>query len=305
MSENITWGKRKRFADGQYSIPYSRFLGYDYGMSVNLQEANLVRKIYYLYLLGLSGYQIANLLTEQKIPTPGGKDRWNPGCVRSILSNEKYKGDALLQKEFTIDYISKKKKKNEGELPMYYVTGGHQAIIPPPLHEYIQEGNARRIGFKGNRYSGIHPFLGKILCDNCGMTYRRSVWHSTSYGDIVWECSSRYKGHKCGATHFYDIQFQKLLRLALRNTISNRPNTICALKQSIRELPTMTNDRLQNCINAIDAFSEREPEQIQLTQSDAILSIKTIHISSERTMKFTFLDDSIAEVYIPPFSPRR
>ena len=104
ISKNITWGKRKRFADGEYSIPYSRFLGYDRGMVINPSEAKIIKSIYFFFLLGMSAYQIANLLTDQGIPTPGGKKKWSHGVIISILTNEKYKGDALIQKNFTVDF---------------------------------------------------------------------------------------------------------------------------------------------------------------------------------------------------------
>ncbi|MGX8703465.1 MAG: recombinase family protein, partial [bacterium] len=124
ISENCTWGQRKRFSDGKVTVPFGRFLGYDRGedgnLVINPEQAKLVRRIYGMFLLGKSTGQIAKILTGEGIPTPGGKAVWNASCVRSILSNEKYKGDALLQKVFTTDFLSKKKKKNEGEVPQYY-----------------------------------------------------------------------------------------------------------------------------------------------------------------------------------------
>ncbi len=137
ISENVTWGHRKRFADGKVSVPYGRFLGYDRGedgnLVVNEAEAVIIRRIYSLFLEGLTPYAIAKKLTAEHIPTPGGKTIWRGSTVRSILQNEKYKGDALLQKVFTTDFLSKKKKKNEGEVPQYYVEGNHEAIISPEV----------------------------------------------------------------------------------------------------------------------------------------------------------------------------
>ena len=135
ISENVTWGQRKRFADGKVSFAYSRVLGLDKGpdgrIVVNPREAETVRLIFGLFLEGLSPHSIAVELTRRGIKTPGGKDVWNQQTVRRMLSNEKYKGDALLQKEFTVDFLNKKTKKNEGEVPQYYVEGNHEAIIPP------------------------------------------------------------------------------------------------------------------------------------------------------------------------------
>ena len=116
ISENVTWGQRKRMADGKVSIAYSQFLGYDkgsekYTMVVNEEQAITVRRIFYMFLQGYTPHTIAVLLTEDRVPSPCGCDRWSGTIVRRMLSNEKYKGDALLQKEFTVDYLRKKMKK--------------------------------------------------------------------------------------------------------------------------------------------------------------------------------------------------
>ena len=301
ISENITWGKRKRFADGEYAVAYGRFLGYDRGMVINQTEAAIIKKIYFLFLLGMSSYQISCLLTEQGVPTPGGKKNWSHGVIASILSNEKYKGDALIQKHYTVDFISKKQKKNEGELPKYYVTGGHEAIIPPLLHEYVQMERNRRMAYKHGRYSGVHPLLGRIVCDNCGAAYRYSSWHSTTYNDRVWECSSRWRGQKCGNCHIYDEQFQILLRQVMATAMVQKPYVPSAIRKILQKLPGMTANRYERITEALHCLSNK----IQFSQSDAIIAIKTIHIGRQRTMKVTFLDDTEIIIDIPPFSPRR
>lgn len=137
ISENVTWGQRKRFSDGKVSLAYSRFLGYDKGpdgkMVINPEQAETVRLIYGLFLEGMTPHTIALTLTERDIKTPSGKDKWNAATVRRILTNEKYKGDALLQKEFTVDFLTKKTKKNCGEIPQYYIEDDHEAIIDPAV----------------------------------------------------------------------------------------------------------------------------------------------------------------------------
>lgn len=122
ISENVTWGQRKRMADGKVSFAYSRFMGLDKDKEtgkivVNPEQAEVVKLIFRLFLEGLTPHAIAVELTNRSIKTPGGKDVWNQQTVRRMLSNEKYKGDALLQKEFTVDFLQKKMKKNEGEVP--------------------------------------------------------------------------------------------------------------------------------------------------------------------------------------------
>lgn len=127
ISENCVWGQRKRFSDGKVTVPFSRFLGYDRGedgnLVINPQEAEIVREIYQMFLDGASPYAIAKRLTERGIPSPGGKDRWYKATVTSILSNEKYKGDALLQKVYTTDFLTKRKKAERGGSPAVLCRG--------------------------------------------------------------------------------------------------------------------------------------------------------------------------------------
>ena len=135
ISENVTWGQRKRFSDGKVSIPYGQFLGYRKGADglpeIVPEDAEVVRRIYRELLQGKSTNAIAAMLTEEGIPTPGKKTVWQRATVESILRNEKYKGSALLQKSFTVDFLTKKTKVNEGEVPQYYVEDSHPAIIEP------------------------------------------------------------------------------------------------------------------------------------------------------------------------------
>lgn len=148
VSQNCTWGQRKRFSDGKVTVPFKRFLGYDRGedgsLVVNEEQAVIVRRIYGEFLQGSTPYAIAKRLTEDGIPTPGGKEIWSKNVIKSILTNEKYKGDALLQKVFTVDYLTKVKKKNNGEVTRYYVEGSHEAIIPPEVWERVQAEFERR-----------------------------------------------------------------------------------------------------------------------------------------------------------------
>ena len=118
ISENVTWGWRKRFSDGKVSMPYKQFLGYEKGEDgkpvIVEEEAEIVRLIYRLFLFGKSASHIANLLMAEGIPTPGGKATWRSNVVLSILQNEKYTGNALLQKGYTTDFLTKAHKRNEG-----------------------------------------------------------------------------------------------------------------------------------------------------------------------------------------------
>ena len=133
ISENVTWGIRKRFSDGKYYMAYKHFLGYEKGpdgsIIINDEQAEIVRFIYRRFLEGATARNICTELEKQLILTPSGKEKWCTSTIMSILSNEKYKGAALLQKTYISDFLSKKIKKNNGELPQYYVENGHAPII--------------------------------------------------------------------------------------------------------------------------------------------------------------------------------
>ncbi|MEK6263540.1 MAG: recombinase family protein, partial [Clostridium sp.] len=158
ISENVTWGQRKRFADGKVSMPYGQFLGYEKGEDgipkIVEKDAVVVRLIYKLYLEGKTPSGIAKHLTTNKILTPGGKEVWRQITVLSILKNEKYKGDAMLQKSFTVDFLTKKKKINEGEIQQYYVENSHPAIITPEVFDLVQHEFKKRKNVKGYKTGG-------------------------------------------------------------------------------------------------------------------------------------------------------
>ena len=227
ISENTTWGQRKRFADGKASVAYKRFLGYDRGPDggfvVNEEQAKTVRLIYRLFLEGLTCHAIAKELTERKLPTPGGKEVWGQSTVRSILTNEKYKGDALLQKVYTTDFLTKKKKKNEGEVPQYYVEGSHEAIIDPATFDYVQAEMARRTN-GSHRYSGVSMFSSKIKCGGCGCWFGSKVWHSTDkYRRVIYQCNNKYRGDKpCGTPHIIEDEVKKAFVRAVNLLLSEK-----------------------------------------------------------------------------------
>jgi hypothetical protein len=128
------------------------------------------------------------------IPTPGGKTNWRPNTVESILTNEKYKGDALLQKKFIVDFLTKTTKVNEGEVPQYYVEGSHLAIISPELFDAVQVELKRRKA-PGRRSYTPHCFSGYTYCDECGALYGSKVWNaSTLYKATVWQCNAKHHG---------------------------------------------------------------------------------------------------------------
>lgn len=248
ISENVTWGQRKRMADGKVSFAYSRFMGLDKDKEtgkivVNPEQANVVKLIFRLFLEGLTPHAIAVELTNRSIKTPGGKDVWNQQTVRRMLSNEKYKGDALLQKEFTVDFLQKKMKKNEGEVPQYYVEGNHEAIISPAVFDMVQAELAKR-KHSGSRYSGVSIFSNKIKCGDCGGWYGSKVWHSTDqYRKVVYRCNHKYKDEKCQTPHVTEDEVKALFIKAYNELISEKKEII-ANAEVIRKTLCTTNTML-------------------------------------------------------------
>jgi len=269
ISENCTWGQRKRFADGKVTVPFNRFLGYDRGpdgnLVVNQEQAKLVQRIYGMFLQGRSPFQIAAALTKEGIPSPGGKDHWNASNIRSILTNEKYKGDALLQKSYTVDFLTKKKKMNEGEIPQYYVRDNHEAIIPPETFEMVQTLMATRKKGK-NRLSSVSIFSSKIKCADCGSWYGPKVWHSNdAYRKVIWQCNHKFEGEKCGTPTLTEDKIKELFLRAANKVVDQKEQFIAiyeqvlmksldttALESELSELEAEINiaaELIEDCIN--------------------------------------------------------
>ena len=239
ISENVTWGQRKRFADGKVSFAYSRFLGYKRGEDgipqLIEEEAEIVRRIYSLFMSGKTACSIARLFTKEGIPTPAGKQRWQASTIESILTNEKYRGAALLQKKFTVDFLAKKMKVNEGEVPQYYVEHSHEAIIDPEEFERVQVEFARRKAM-GRSYSSNGVFASRIVCGDCGGYYGSKVWHSTDkYRRTIWQCNAKFKNGECCQTPHFDEETIKARFFAAFNTLLENRATLlddCRLMQT-------------------------------------------------------------------------
>ena len=218
ISENTTWGWRRRFADGKASVGYSHFLGYDKDFKVNEEQAKTVRRIYKEYLSGLSCHAIAKGLEADGIPAPAGGKRWHADSVQSILSNEKYMGDALLQKFYTTDFLTKKMEKNNGEVPQYYVENHHEGIIDEATFKLVQAEMQKR-NADPRSYSGVSIFSSKIVCGECGCYFGSKVWHSNDkYRKVIWQCNHKYrKGYKekCKTPHLSEDEIKEIFVKAM------------------------------------------------------------------------------------------
>ena len=196
LSNNVRWSKERNMRKGQVTFCYKRFLGYEKGEDgkpkIVEEEAKVVRLIYELFLEGKPYTYIANYLTENEIPTPTGNDKWSGGVIKSILTNEKYTGDALLQKTYRRDYLDKKARKNTGEKAQIVVENNHPAIIDKDTFSRVQELVKAR-SCRKNSGTSESPFVGRIICADCGGNFGRKSW--VSRGRIkydMWVCNNKY-----------------------------------------------------------------------------------------------------------------
>lgn len=251
ISHNVAWGKARSAKDGNVFFAYKSFLGYRRGADgkpeIYPEQANTVRRIYDHFLAGNSLQQIANGLTADGIPTPMGRTVWQASVVQSILSNEKYKGDALLGKTYVEDCISKKVKVNAGERPQYYVENNHPAIIDAATFSRVQEELARRASKRKVKQTGTTTEQGKycgkyaltelLICGECGTPYRRCTWTVGGKKRIVWRCINRLDYGKKYCHHsptMEEAPLQNAIMDAVLRTAQIDLNVLQTLKQHIQ-----------------------------------------------------------------------
>ena len=275
ISENTTWGQRKRFADGIMSLGYSNFLGYKKGanpgdMEIVEEEAVIVRRIYDEYLAGKSTGEIAKQLTADGIPTPAKKTKWHPSTIISILHNEKYRGDAKLQKCFTTSFLDHKMQKNTGQLPIFYVSENHPAIIKPEVFEMVQEEFRRREA-AGGRAQCVSIFSGRIVCGDCGCFYGRKKWHSgTPHESWRWHCNNKFMKREHCQTPTLKEQSLEECFVAAFNSVLVRKEEIAA--------------NYAECLNAItdDSALKERMEAIQQEIADITTLVNNLLMNSSK-----------------------
>ena len=220
LSQNMKLGLQYRYQQGKVQINHNRFLGYTKDADGNLiivpEQAEIVKRIYREYLEGLNMDTIAAGLERDGILTGAGGKRWHTSTINKILRNEKYIGDALLQKTYTTDFLNKTRVKNNGLVPQYYVEGNHEAIIPKAIYLQVQEELIRRrvvktsANGKKRSYSCNHCFSQIVICGECGEMFRRLHWNNRGVKSIVWRCISRLEstGLECHARTINELLLQ-------------------------------------------------------------------------------------------------
>ena len=242
LSKNIAWGKQKSAEAGKVDFQYKKMLGYRKGVDgqpeIVPEEAEIIRRIYRRYLAGCSLGQIKQELEQDNIPTAQKVERWSSAVIHDILTNEKYMGDALLQKTYITDCITKKVKKNMGERPMYYVENNHPAIIPRETFDQVQKEMTRRSSKRKvlqksgktelGKYSGKYALTELLVCGECGSPYKRVTWARNGKKRIVWRCVSRLEfGTK------YCHNSPTLDESRLHNAILAAMNEYAAIRQEV------------------------------------------------------------------------
>ncbi|HFU4086928.1 TPA: recombinase family protein, partial [Streptococcus suis] len=204
ISENATWGIRKKFERGEVRVNTTKFMGYDKDengrLIINPQQAETVKYIYEKFLEGYSPESIAKYMNDNEIPGWTGKANWYPSAIQKMLQNEKYKGDALLQKTFTVDFLTKKRIANDGQVNQYYVENSHEAIIDKDTWELVQLELERRKAFREEHLLKFYimqnddnPFTTKVFCAECGSAFGRKNWTTSRGKRKVWQCNNRYR----------------------------------------------------------------------------------------------------------------
>ena len=258
ISSRVKWGKHQAMRTGKANIQYKTLLGYennpDGEMVVNAEQAETVRRIYEMYLSGQTLRSIKETLETGGFKNSAGTTEWTTSNLRTILSDEKYCGDVLLQKTFIQDCISKKVIKNTGQLPMYLIQNHHEAIIPRDRFDDVQVELARRKTLTSStkksaptgmsRYSGKYALSGLLFCGECGTAYRRVVWTQHGEKRAVWRCSSRldYGKKYCKESPTLDESpLQQAVLAAINASMSGRKiladQLVDAMEQELAPIP--------------------------------------------------------------------
>lgn len=261
LSQNVKLGLQFRYQNGQVQVNHNHFLGYTKDEEGNLiidpEQAEVVKRIYREYLEGYSMDKIAKGLEADGILTGAGKTKWWTSTINKILRNEKYIGDALLQKTYTTDFLNKTRVKNNGIVPQYYVEGNHEAIIPKDIFLRVQEELVRRrvvktsANGKKRSYSCNHCFAQIVICGECGEMFRRIHWNNRGCKSIVWRCLSRLEptGQECHARTVNEIVLENVVVQAINKLLGDKSTYQTQLQQNIAKV---IRDAQKNTADGID-----------------------------------------------------
>ena len=274
ISENNKWSIQKRFRNGTYKLSYPPY-GYDYidgQIVVNKKQAEVVKRIFTDALAGKGTQKIAQELNDEGVRTKKG-GQWRGSTIRGILRNEKYTGDALLQKTYTVDFLSKKRVVNNGIVPQYYVENSHEPIIPRGIFMQVQEELVRRAnlytGKNGKKrvYSSKYALSSIVYCSECGEIYRRVHWNNRGCRSIVWRCVSRLeeKGSDCTSPTVNEEVLQAAVVKAINELLASKDTFLSTLQANIETVLNEEHDKITNDIDV--KLEELQNELLRLANS--------------------------------------
>lgn len=293
LSANVRLGLQFRYQQGKVQVNHNWFLGYtkdaDGHLIIDQEQADIVKRIYREYLEGKSFLQIKRSLEADAILNGAGRSKWNESNIKQILTNEKYIGDALLQKTYTVDILEKKREANKGQVPKYYVENNHEAIIPKNIFLKVQEEIARRANLTNgttNRkrvYSGRYALSGIVFCAYCGDIYRRIKWNNRGYKSIVWRCVSRVEkdGPDCQARTVREELLQQIAIKAINEAFREKETILPLLRENIE---SSLEEVTSNQIAAID-------EQMKSMQQEILATVNSKNAGDELGMEIRKLRD--------------
>ena len=278
LSQNVKLGLQYRYQQGKVQVNHTRFLGYDKdedgNLIINKKEAEVVKRIFREYLEGQSYCTIGKGLTADGIKTAAGNERWIPSTLYKILRNEKYMGDALLQKTVTTDFLSKRRVANKGLVPQYYVENNHEPIIPKELFMQVQTEMARRAKLETNvgkrrQYSAKFALSNTVYCAHCGEVFQRTHWDVHGKKKIVWRCLSRLHKKKaptnCPARTITELDLHAVVIKAINEVFAKQDDFMPKLRANIEKVLGNSNSV---AIAAIDErIREKEKQLIKMTKS--------------------------------------
>lgn len=268
LSQNVKLGLQYRYQQGEIQVNCNRFLGFTKDENKRLivvpEEAEIIKRIYREYLEGASMLKIKRGLEADGILNGAGNEKWHTSNINQILRNEKYIGDALLQKTYTTDFLTKTRVKNHGVVPQYYVENSHEAIIPREIFMQVQEELIqRRIvhtspSGKKRTYSSNHCFSQMIICGTCGEVFRRVHWNNRGKKSIVWRCVSRLEntGLFCDARTVQESAIEQILIKAINETLGEKDTFLSILEDNIAAVISQDN-------NQALAIIEKRLEELQ------------------------------------------
>lgn len=303
ISENCKWGIRSKFKKGELHLNTCKFLGYDKDedgkLVINTEQAKTVARIYEEFLWGVNPQQIARELEEEGVPGCCGQTKWYTTTVIGILKNEKHMGDALLQKTYTADFLTKRQVKNKGEIAQVYVKDNHKGIVDRAAWEAVQEEFRRREEFmkahglaKYVYGTECNPFTSRVFCGECGCSYTKHSWKKR--GVEQWQCKNhRTDGKLTCKNEFVDcFDLEKGFVEAFNKDLTDKVN-IRKWEQMKREGTALQRIRAEQMIS-IAAEGEIKTFVPELAQ----LVTVSVTVHGARSFEFEFMDGSMEEVRI-------